>query len=146
MVKYIEMINFRSTAITMEGDGPASQEQIFENIRLHKEVLESVKNQPWEMRRKLKLVRFHKKHNSHSCILYGLWIIYKLKYLQRTQIYLWIQVQQAKEYVRRHEGQLQERLAQSKSTKDFMARFNLVLMRVRFRAIEMIPSISWFMI
>lgn len=43
------------------GDGANNQEstkeQIFENIRLHKEVLQSVKMQPWSMRRKLRLVR-----------------------------------------------------------------------------------------
>lgn len=43
------------------GDGATNQEstkeQIFENIRLHKEVLQSVKMQPWSMRRKLRLVR-----------------------------------------------------------------------------------------
>lgn len=43
------------------GDGTNNQEstkdQIFENIRLHKEVLQSVKMQPWSMRRKLRLVR-----------------------------------------------------------------------------------------
>ncbi|CAL8073052.1 unnamed protein product [Orchesella dallaii] len=43
------------TAITMEGDA-VTQEQIFENIRLHKELMDSVKQQPWDMRRKLKLV------------------------------------------------------------------------------------------
>lgn len=78
----------------MEGGDAATQEQIFENIRLHKELLDSVKQQPWEMPRKIKLI------------------------------------QQAKEYVKRHEGQLQERLAQSKSTKDIMARFRLILLRV----------------
>lgn len=49
-----------STAISL-GDGVNNQEstkeQIFENIRLHKEVLQSVKAQPWSMRRKLRLVR-----------------------------------------------------------------------------------------
>lgn len=43
------------------GDGAnnmeSTKEQIFENIRLHKEVLQSVKMQPWSMRRKLRLVR-----------------------------------------------------------------------------------------
>lgn len=48
-----------STAISVE-DGTnqeSSQEQIYENIRLHKEVIQSVKLQPWSMRKKLKLVR-----------------------------------------------------------------------------------------
>lgn len=84
-----------STAISIETE--ATQEQIFENIRLHKEVLSSVKLQPWGMRRKIKLV------------------------------------QQAKAYVKKHEGELQERLAMSKSTKDILARFNIWLIKVRSR-------------
>ncbi|XP_029345531.1 transmembrane channel-like protein 2 [Acyrthosiphon pisum] len=80
------------TAINIEEAG-ISQEQIFENIRLHKEVLGSVRQQPWSIRRKMKLV------------------------------------QQAKEYVKKHEGQLQERLAMSKSTRDIMARFHIVLVK-----------------
>lgn len=71
-----------------------TQEQIFENLRLHKEVLCSVKQQPWGMRRKLKLV------------------------------------QQAKAYVKRHEGALQERLAQSKTTRDILASCNIMLIKV----------------
>lgn len=44
--------------LTDEGTNQEStQEQIFENIRLHKEVIQSVKLQPWPMRKKLKLVR-----------------------------------------------------------------------------------------
>ena len=71
-----------------------SQEQIYENLRLHKEVLSSVKQQPWAMRRKLRLV------------------------------------QQAKAYVKRHEGALQERLAQSKTTRDILASCNIILIKV----------------
>jgi len=41
----------------MDGQDGITQEEIFENIRLHKEVLESVKQQPWDMRRKIKLVK-----------------------------------------------------------------------------------------
>lgn len=52
-------VNYR-TVVSL-GDGANNQEstkeQIFENIRLHKEVLQSVKMQPWSMRRKLRLVR-----------------------------------------------------------------------------------------
>lgn len=51
--------SIHSTAISVE-DGTnqeSSQEQIYENIRLHKEVIQSVKLQPWSMRKKLKLVR-----------------------------------------------------------------------------------------
>lgn len=81
-----------STVISI--DNETTQEQIFENIRLHKEVLSNVKLQPWGMRRKIKLV------------------------------------QQAKAYVKKHEGELQERLAMSKSTKDILARFNIWLIKV----------------
>ncbi|XP_077301771.1 transmembrane channel-like [Arctopsyche grandis] len=67
------------------------QEQIFENIRLHKEVLKSVKQQPLEMKRKLRLVT------------------------------------QAKSYIKKHEGALQERLAKSKCSRDIFARFHILL-------------------
>lgn len=72
----------------------ATQEEIFENIKLHKEVLSNVKMQPWNMRKKLKLVI------------------------------------QAKTYIKKHEGVLQERLAQSHSTKDMLARWNILLIKV----------------
>ncbi|XP_011865678.1 PREDICTED: transmembrane channel-like protein 3 [Vollenhovia emeryi] len=72
-------------------DESGNQEQIFENLKLHKEVLSGVKQQPWPLRRKIKLVR------------------------------------QAKAYIRRHEGALQERLAQSHSTKDVIARVSLFI-------------------
>ncbi|OAD52417.1 Transmembrane channel-like protein 3 [Eufriesea mexicana] len=77
------------TAISIEESG--SQEQIFEKLKMHKEVLSGVKQQPWSLRRKIKLVR------------------------------------QAKSYVRRHEGVLQERLAQTRSTKDAIARVSLFI-------------------
>ncbi|XP_025158287.1 transmembrane channel-like protein 3 [Harpegnathos saltator] len=77
------------TIISMEESN--NQEQIFENLKLHKEVLNGVKQQPWPLRRKIKLVR------------------------------------QAKSYVRRHEGALQERLAQSRSTKDVIARVSFFM-------------------
>ncbi|XP_013179025.1 PREDICTED: transmembrane channel-like protein 3 [Papilio xuthus] len=79
------------TAISIDEVPLVTQEQIFENIHLHKEVLGSVKQQPLGMRRKLKIVH------------------------------------QAKGYIKRHEGQLQERLAQSKSTRDIYARFNILI-------------------
>ncbi|XP_068630050.1 transmembrane channel-like protein [Battus philenor] len=79
------------TAISIDETPLVTQEQIFENIHLHKEVLGSVKQQPLGMRRKLKIVH------------------------------------QAKGYIKRHEGQLQERLAQSKSTRDIYARFNILI-------------------
>ncbi|XP_034232808.1 transmembrane channel-like protein 2 [Thrips palmi] len=91
------------TAASVEGSGGAdggvlpsaavSQEQILENLRVHKEVLSGVKMQPWGMRRKLRLVR------------------------------------QAKTYVKRHEGQLHERFANSHNTRDIMARFNLWMLK-----------------
>ncbi|XP_043784830.1 transmembrane channel-like protein 3 isoform X2 [Apis laboriosa] len=80
-------ISSGETAISIEESG--SQEQIFEKLKLHKEVLSGVKQQPWPLRRKIKLVR------------------------------------QAKSYVRRHEDVLQERLAQTRSTKDAIARVSL---------------------
>lgn len=83
---------FNSTIISMEECG--TQEQIFENLKLHKEVLSGVKQQPWPLRRKMKLVR------------------------------------QAKSYVRRHEGVLQERLAQSRSTKNVIARISFFMSKV----------------
>jgi hypothetical protein len=107
----------------MEGEGGTTQEQIFENIRLHKELLVHVKQQPWEMRRKLKLVSF--------CLITILFCGEK----DIMGVSCPLQTQQAKEYVKIHEGELQERLAQSKSTKDIMARFKLLMMRVSFRGI-----------
>lgn len=88
------------TGLSVEEDGrhDSAQEQIFENIRLHKEVLQSVKLQTWSMRRKLRLVR------------------------------------QAKEYVSRHEGVLQERFAMSRNTRDLMARFKLLVAAVSWRS------------
>lgn len=83
---------FNSTIISMEECG--NQEQIFENLKLHKEVLTGIKQQPWALRRKIKLVR------------------------------------QAKAYVRRHEGVLQERLAQSRSTRNVIARISFFMNKV----------------
>ncbi|XP_012063519.1 PREDICTED: transmembrane channel-like protein 3 [Atta cephalotes] len=77
------------TVITMEES--SNQEQIFENVSVHKEVLSAIKQQPWPLRRKIKLIR------------------------------------QAKAYIRRHEGALQERLAQSHNTKDIIARVSLFM-------------------
>lgn len=49
---------YLSFLVAEEGTNQEStQEQIFENIRLHKEVIQSVKLQPWPIRKKLKLVR-----------------------------------------------------------------------------------------
>jgi hypothetical protein len=82
----------------MEESG--NQEQIFENLKLHKEVLSIVKQQPWPLRRKIKLVR------------------------------------QAKAYVRQHEGALQERFAQSRSTKDAIVRVSLLMTKVRVSPVK----------
>ena len=71
-----------------------AEELIFEKLRFHKEVLNGVKQQPWPLRKKLKLVR------------------------------------QAKAYVRRHEGALQERLAQSHNTRDVLAGASIFLNKV----------------
>ncbi|CAG9838897.1 unnamed protein product [Diabrotica balteata] len=87
----------------------ATQEEIFENIKLHKEVLSNVRMQPWNMRKKLKLVI------------------------------------QAKAYIKKHEGVLQERLAQSRSTKDWLARWRILLIKRwhKFRR-EMQNFSMWF--
>lgn len=86
------------TAITMDENVgvEATQEEISENIKLHKEVLSNVKMQPWNMRKKLKLVM------------------------------------QAKAYIKKHEGVLQERLAQSHSTKDMLARWNILIIQASY--------------
>lgn len=82
------------TGVSVEEGSGATQEQIFERLRLHKEVLQSARQQPWPMQRKVRLVR------------------------------------QAKGYVRRHEGELQERLAHSKTTRDMAARANILVLKV----------------
>ncbi|KAJ8687550.1 hypothetical protein QAD02_023344 [Eretmocerus hayati] len=86
-----------STTVTTSASGtvgtPPSlmEEQMFERLRLHKEVLSGVKQQPWPLRRKLRLVR------------------------------------QAKAYVRKHEGALQQRLAHARSTRDVLARASILV-------------------
>lgn len=125
MAFFCEISKNSSTVVSVaEGANnmESTKEQIFENIRLHKEVLQSVKMQPWSMRRKLRLVRQvcatlnhvvnHWKCNAINC-LYVICI---------NQICL-----QAREYIARHEGALQERFAMSRSTKDLWARFKIVL-------------------
>lgn len=83
------------TAISIGDDAEIKEEEIYENIRLHKEVIANVKQQPWPVRRKLKLI------------------------------------EQAKSYVKRHEGELQVRLKQSRSTKDILTRFHIMMIKVR---------------
>lgn len=41
-----------------------TQEQIYENIRLHKEIIQSVKNQPWSLSKKYKIVQKVKQYIS----------------------------------------------------------------------------------
>ncbi|XP_046141915.1 transmembrane channel-like protein [Osmia bicornis bicornis] len=102
----IYTISSGETAISMEESG--SQEQIFEKLKMHKEVLGGVKQQPWPLRRKIKLVR------------------------------------QAKSYVRKHEGVLQERLAQTRSTKDAIARISLfVTKKWQYCRREMVNLQTW---
>lgn len=72
------------------------EQQVFEKLKLHKEVLGATKYQPWPLRKKIKLVK------------------------------------QAKSYVRKHEGALQERLAQSKSTKDILTQVSIYLTNVSY--------------
>ncbi|KOC63135.1 Transmembrane channel-like protein 3 [Habropoda laboriosa] len=99
-------ISSGETAISVDESG--SQEQIFEKLKLHKEVLSGVKQQPWPLRRKIKLVG------------------------------------QAKSYVRRHEGVLQERLAQTRSTKDAIARVSLFIAKKwQYCRREMVNLQTW---
>ncbi|KAL6263490.1 hypothetical protein P5V15_006281 [Pogonomyrmex californicus] len=89
-------------------EGSSNQEQIFENLTLHQEVLSGAKQQPWPLRRKIKLVR------------------------------------QAKAYVRRHEGALQERLAQSHSTKDIVTRISFfITKKLQYFRRELIDLQIW---
>ncbi|XP_014287845.1 transmembrane channel-like protein [Halyomorpha halys] len=74
--------------ISIEDD---EQEEIFQNMRIHKEVVANIKYQPWPIQKKLRLV------------------------------------QAAKSYIKQHEGQIQERLAQRRSARDILARLNILL-------------------
>ncbi|KFB36673.1 AGAP007628-PA-like protein [Anopheles sinensis] len=88
------------TGITLPGDeqslgggreeATGRQDKLFDTIRLHKEVLQTVKLQPISMKRKLKLV------------------------------------QQAKSYITRHEGALQEHFT-SRTARSLVAQFNIFL-------------------
>lgn len=75
-----------------EDDG--TQEQIFEKLKIHKEILNAVKYRSWSLRKKVKIVK------------------------------------QAKSYISKHEGALQERLAQSKNTRDALARIAIFTSKV----------------
>ncbi|XP_025075546.1 transmembrane channel-like protein 3 [Pogonomyrmex barbatus] len=99
-------MSWEDTITSTEGSG--NQEQIFENLTLHQEVLSGAKQQPWPLRRKIKLVR------------------------------------QAKAYVRRHEGALQERLAQSHSTKDIVTRISFfITKKLQYFRRELIDLQIW---
>uniref|UniRef100_A0A182MBV0 TMC domain-containing protein n=1 Tax=Anopheles culicifacies TaxID=139723 RepID=A0A182MBV0_9DIPT len=86
------------TGITLPGDdhsigrdeSAGRQDKLFDTIRLHKEVLQTVKLQPISMKRKLRLV------------------------------------QQAKSYITRHEGALQEHFT-SRTARSLLAQFNIFL-------------------
>lgn len=89
------------TGITLPGDdhsigrdeSAGRQDKLFDTIRLHKEVLQTVKLQPISMKRKLRLV------------------------------------QQAKSYITRHEGALQEHFT-SRTARSLLAQFNIFLTTV----------------
>ncbi|CAH1389370.1 unnamed protein product, partial [Nezara viridula] len=86
----------RRSSVFTTGSGEISieddeQEQIFQNMRIHKEVVAHIKYQPWPIQKKLRLV------------------------------------QAAKSYIKQHEGQIQERLAQRRSARDILARINILL-------------------
>ncbi|KAF6202241.1 hypothetical protein GE061_004639, partial [Apolygus lucorum] len=55
-------------------------------------------------------------------------------------------VQTAKAYIRRHEGALQERLAQKKSTKDILEHFNIILINQWHKAKRELANLSNTMI
>uniref|UniRef100_A0A182P3J7 TMC domain-containing protein n=1 Tax=Anopheles epiroticus TaxID=199890 RepID=A0A182P3J7_9DIPT len=86
------------TGITLPGDDHSTgrdeatgrQDKLFDTIRLHKEVLQTVKLQPISMKRKLRLV------------------------------------QQAKSYITKHEGALQEHFT-SRTARSLLAQFNIFL-------------------
>ncbi|XP_069943192.1 transmembrane channel-like protein [Cherax quadricarinatus] len=79
-----------STMTTSSGETVVEMEstadEVAETLRIHKEVLAGINQQPWPIARKLRLART------------------------------------AREYIQRHEGELEERLAQSTSTKDLLLR------------------------
>lgn len=70
------------------------QESTLEHVALHKEVVQNMRYQPWDMGRKLRVLR------------------------------------RAKLFVRQHEGALQQRLAESRTVKDFFARGRMLFGKV----------------
>ncbi|XP_055598956.1 transmembrane channel-like protein isoform X2 [Uranotaenia lowii] len=98
------------TAITLEDmKDESNQDKIFENIRLHKEVLQSVKLEPWSMRRKLKLIK------------------------------------QAKSYITRHEGVLQEHFT-SRTAKSLLTQFNIFLATKWHQLLRELANLSTYLI
>ncbi|XP_053687325.1 transmembrane channel-like protein [Sabethes cyaneus] len=98
------------TAITLEeARDDSTQDKIFENIRLHKEVLRSVKLEPWSMKRKLKLVK------------------------------------QAKSYISKHEGVLQEHFS-SRTAKSLLTQFNIFLGTKWRQLLREITNVSTYLI
>ena len=87
-------------------EGGTQEQMIFENLKLHKEVLSSAKLERWSLRRKINVVK------------------------------------QAKSYIRSHEGALQERLAQSRNTRDAVARASIVVNKVNDFFIQLLLFVS----
>ncbi|XP_042206311.1 uncharacterized protein LOC121855437 [Homarus americanus] len=79
------------TVVEME---ESTADEVAETLRIHKEVLAGVNQQPWPIARKLRLART------------------------------------AQEYIKRHEGELEERLAHSSSTKDVLLRYFILVRRL----------------
>ncbi|XP_058829863.1 transmembrane channel-like protein [Topomyia yanbarensis] len=98
------------TAVTLEeAKDDSTQDKIFENIRLHKEVLQSVKLEPWSMKRKLKLVK------------------------------------QAKSYVSKHEGALQEHFT-SRTAKSLLTQFHIFLATKWRQILREITNLSTYLV
>lgn len=85
-------------------DDQGQQDSTLEHVALHKEVVHNMRYQPWDMGRKLRVLR------------------------------------RAKLFVQQHEGALQQRLAESRTVKDFFARGRLLTAKVMSSA----PSTSRF--
>lgn len=75
-------------------DEQDQQESTLEHVALHKEVVQNMRYQPWDMGRKLRVLR------------------------------------RAKLFVRQHEGALQQRLAESRTVRDFFARGRIITTKV----------------
>ena len=77
-----------------EAFGGAEDQQPTAHVALHKEVIQGMRYQPWDLGRKLRVLR------------------------------------KAKLYVRQHEGALQQRLAESRTAKDVLARGRILIIKV----------------